>query len=279
MLIIAHVTGLELSAGPFADQHPDPTQPTTPRRTAVAAAIALHAAVLAWLLLGWQTAPQETPAPIPVALVFEAPPPPPPRPVPVPKPEAPPTVRRSGPDLRTLAPPSAATKAPAPEAPPPPAAPKPMPAPLAVPTPAKEAAPPPAVEKAPPRSAEQRRAPRRKVAEAHAPKRNLEEAAIGEKEENGDPYLNRMWAMIDSHRPRTTPIGASGLHLAGTSVYAVTLDRAGIVRSIDLTQSSGAVLLDDEVRHMIVSAEPFPPLPPDYPPIARVIVTIELYPQ
>ncbi|HUZ74768.1 MAG TPA: TonB C-terminal domain-containing protein [Stellaceae bacterium] len=278
MLIITRVNGLELSADRPADPHLDSTQPTTPRRWAVAAAIVLHACIIAWLLFGWNEAPHEVPAPIPVALVFEPPPPPPP-PVPVPKPAPPPAVRRSGPDQRTVALPSSETRAPTPEAPPPPAAPKPTPAPLVTPAPAVETAPQAATIKAPPRRAVEHHAPRRKAAEARAPAKRPDEAAIGEKAENGDPYLNRLWAMIDRNRAKTTPIGASGLHLAGTSVFALILDRAGTLHALNLERSSGAVLLDDEARRMIVKAEPFPPLPPDYPSVARVVVTISLYPQ
>ncbi len=278
MLILTRVTGLEFSAGRLAGPHLDPTQPTTPRRWAVAAAILLHACILAWLLFAWNETPPDVPAPIPVALVFERPPPPPP-PVPAPKPQQPFAVRRSGPDQRTVSPPSAATPAPTPEAPPPPAAPKPVPVPETAPAPAAKPAPQPASVKAPPRRAVAHHAPPRKVAEAHAPVRRPDEAAVGEKAENGDPYLNKLWAMIDRNRAKTTPIGASGLHLAGTAVYALVLDRAGTLRALDLETSSGAVLLDDEARRMILKAAPFPPLPPDYPPAVRVVVTISLYPQ
>jgi periplasmic protein TonB len=294
VLIMGRVTGLELSAGRLAGPHLDPTQPTAPRRSAVAAALALHALVLAALLVHWRPTPVEEPPPIPVALVFEKPPPP--VPAPAPPPPAPLAMRRSGPDLRTRAPQAAEEVAPKAEAPPPPAEPRPVPLPATKPEappaatrpvamaalqspPAAAAAPPAAAIKAPPHRAVALRAPRREIVHARAPERHADEAAIGDKVENGDPYLNRLFVLINRNRPKSTPIGPSGLHLAGTTVFAATIDRSGTLRGLRLEQSSGAVLLDDTAREMILKAAPFPPLPPDLPPITHILITLDLFPQ
>lgn len=261
----------------------------------MAAAILLHAAVVAWFLLSWEETPQEPPKPVAVTLIMVAPP----EPAPAPAPEPPRAfaARRSGKDERTTAPPPAEAPAPmaaAPEPPkieaPPVAAATPEPPPPAPPEPkAAEPPPPPATASNPqPQPQPKPQPPQRlarlephKDAVAHAPilEPHLGNPEIGEREQNGDPYLNRVWALIDRHRKSTTPIGSSGLRLAGTTVFAVVVERSGTVRSVSLARSSGSEQLDDEARAMINSAAPLPPLPPDYPAPIRIVVTISLYPQ
>jgi TonB family protein len=70
-----------------------------------------------------------------------------------------------------------------------------------------------------------------------------------------------------------------GLHLEGTSVYRVVVERSGKVTFITLVQTSGALLLDEEARRMITAMIPFPPLPADYPDRVGLTVTIHLYPR
>lgn len=254
-----------------------------PGLAAIIAALLLHVSVIVAPLLGWRVTPSKVPSAVPVTLVFEPPPPPPPPPPPkaaVPEPPPPPpprefAKRESGPDEKTTAPPQADEPGPA-------ATPEPPPGPEAPPQPATEPGPPAGGGKA-------KQAPvvahlpephrETPVPRAPTPKPRLADRAVGTKEETGDPYLNRLWALIDRGRPPTTPLGPEGLHLAGTTAFNVLIERNGTVSSIRLTQSSGSPVLDREAEHMIANAAPFPPPPPDYPSPTPLNVVISLYPQ
>jgi periplasmic protein TonB len=264
-----------------AERLRDPRQTTRgrnwPGRAAIAAAVLLHAAIIAGPLLWWHVTPSEVPAAMPVTLVFE-PPPPPPVAVPEPPPPPPPrefAKRESGADEKTTAPPQAEEPAPiaAPEPPPGPMAPaQPTPAPVP-PAGGGKAKPAPALAHLP---EPHREAP---VPRAPQPKPSLADRAVGTKEETGDPYLNHLWELIERNRLPTTPLGPEGLHLAGTTTFTVVIERGGTVSMIRVMQSSGSPVLDQQAERMIASAAPFPPLPADYPAPAPLKVTISLYPQ
>jgi TonB family protein len=281
-------------------------RPEWPALAALIAAVLLHAGLVAWILYGAERAPAQPPPVMAVTLVKEPPPPPPPAPKPAPEPKPQPpeqqnlAFRQSGPGEKTTAPPPAQALAPAPEAPPPapptvmppePTAPPPPPAPvpdaLAPPQPPQPTVdaeeppppePPPEKPKPPPPASG---APRKTALAERAPLEapSMVERALGEKAETGDPYLNALWTRIEQNRPETTPIGSSGLHLEGITVFGVVIDRSGQMRHLGLVRSSGSPQLDELAQHMIVAAEPFPPLPPDYPDEAPLTVTIRLYPQ
>jgi len=240
------------------------------RRSAIAAAALAHLVIIAVLLLRWPFAiapPPSPPPPIAVALVTQIPEAPPP---PAPKPQAALHDLRSGRDQETTAPPQAETQAP--EA----AAPKPEPLPeqeqAKVPEPAPVK---PSHQTAPPRPKE--------AARETAPqplKRGSVDRAPGETEREGDPYLNRLWAMIEQHRSYPTgAVGSFGLHLEGTTVYLVALAPTGQIEAMRLERSSGAPILDETARRMIEQAAPFPPLPTYFPRDGVTLsVTIHLFP-
>jgi TonB family protein len=269
-------------------------------RWAIAAAVLLHLALILWFLIDPRFAPPVIPKPaIPVTLVMVAPPPPkPPSPAqpPVPAksaPRPPLSYRESGPDQKTTAPPRAAEPAPepaAPEAPPSPPEIEPTPPapaaaaqeqPPAPPSPTGTAAPEAKPNPKPkPHPTVAPAEPRKEAAIPRAPPTHfLLNLELGERQQSGDPYLNMLYQRIEQNRQPTTPIGSSGLHLEGIATFRVLLDRGGRMHEINLVRSSGASQLDDEVRRMIVSATPFPPLPFDYPDQVAITVTIPLFPR
>jgi periplasmic protein TonB len=255
---------------------PAEPRPERPARLAVAGALVLHAALALWLMADWRRAPAPE-APIIVAtLVRELPPEPKPAPA---EPQQKLAARSSGPGERTTAPPLAQEVAPEPEAPAPTIEDKPVP-PAPPAERAAEPIPPAAPEKPKPRTPP-RAEPHKDQLALRAPMLMppRENRALGEKDETGDPYLNMLWARIERNREQTTPIGPSGLHLEGITVYEVVLDHGGHLRSLYLVQSSGSPLLDDEARRMIIAATPFPPLPTAYPERTSIKVTIRLFPQ
>jgi len=271
----------------LADPHAK--SPGGPRRGAIAAAALLHAAIAAWLLFDWDTiSAPEPPSMVATLVTVLPPPPPPPPPPPFPKPRPVPTLApaQSGPGEKTTMRPPAEEKAPAPEPPPPAAAETPAP-----PKPQETAAPEPeqpALEQpapAPPEKPKPRPAPRveprKDQLASRAPEisRKPDNFTQADKDETGDPYLNAVWARIERNREPTTPVGPSGLHLEGISVYEVLLDRAGRMQTIYLVQSAGSPLLDEQARRMIVAATPFPPPPPNYPERTAIKVTIRLFPR
>lgn len=259
---------------------PSEAQPKGPARLAIAAALLLHAGIALWFLVDWHKMPAPAPDAPPIVATLVREPPPAPAPPPPPKPPEPNLAERSsGPGEKTTALPPAQEVAPEPEAPKPTEAESPaLPAPQSAQA-TEPAAPP--VEEKPKRPTPPRTEPRKEEFAMRAPllAPRLDERALGDKEETGDPYLNMIWARIERNRERTTPIGSSGLHLEGISVYALRLDHDGHLQGLALLESSGSPLLDGEARRMIVAATPFPPPPADYTDHTTIRVTIRLFPQ
>ena len=230
------------------------------RRGAIILAALFHAAILAAFLFGepltFAPAPAPPPA-IPVALVVE-PPPAPAKPQAKPAPPAPQKFYdlHSGAAQETTAPPPAEAKgddaAPKPEPPPPTAA------EAAQPSPPKPQHATPAQPK--PKEATRETAP--KLA-----KREAGNIRFGDKEQEGDPYLNALLARIEQHRSYpANAVGPFGLRLQGTAVYLIAVAPNGSLQGIKLQRSSGSALLDETALKMIEESAPFPPLPPGPPP-------------
>ncbi|HEV2547076.1 MAG TPA: TonB family protein [Stellaceae bacterium] len=102
---------------------------------------------------------------------------------------------------------------------------------------------------------------------------------LGDKNESGDPYLNRILQLIEEHRiyPRIT--GQFGLLIEGVAVYAVVLNRGGAIVRLGLVRSSGNRELDRIGATMIEQSAPLPPMPANIPDGAQIEVTLPLYPQ
>lgn len=243
----------------------------------IAAALA-HAAVIAALLVGWPfvlAPPAPEKPPITVALVMEpAPRPAPPQATPTPTPtptQQPMPELHSGPDQKTTTLAHADTEGPD-------AAPQPQPKP----EPEQKAE---AVALPQPKPTEQAE-PTRKTKEAArdtAPepaKRVAVNLALGDKEQEGDPYLNALNLLIERHRfYPPDAVGSLGLHLAGTAVYRVAVAPSGALEGLALERSSGSPTLDETARSMIEQSAPFPPLPSYYPRGGVVITsTIPVFP-
>jgi periplasmic protein TonB len=251
----------------------------------------LHALILLWLVTDWSRPAPLPPEPraIPVQLVMAAPPKPPPAPAAA-KP-TPLNYRESGPDQETRAPPPAEKPAPEAATPPPatpdlanPEKPAPPPPPPEKPTPAGEL-PNPAAKSA-------KSVPEKQVARVEPPKKEARtfeaprlaalrqlNIAPGKHAETGDPYLNRLHALIEQHRIYPRILGQFGLPVEGTAVFDVAVERSGQVIAMRLAQSSGVPGIDKDVETMIRSSLPFPPLPPDYPDRVGIVVTISLFPR
>ena len=285
----ARRAALELNSVAVSDLDPSwrfagpPTaQPWAPPSLALVLALLLHAAVALWLLGNWRH-PQSPEAPVIVATLVQEPSPAPPAPPP-PKPaeQTPDFAKReSGPGDKTTARAPAQKIAPEPAAPPPapPAAeavpeqpPQPAPAPAAEAQPVPKAKPPPPAPRAEPHKPQT-------VARAPALAPPDLDRTIGEKDETGDPYLNQLMARVERERAATTPIGSSGLHLEGITIFEVEIQRNGTLEGIAVLRSSGSPQLDAEARRMIVAATPFPPVPRDYPDHTAIRVTVHLYPK
>ncbi len=244
------------------------------RRGPIIAAALIHAAVIAVFLIHWPAfwapKPSEQP-PIPVALVIEVPQPPaPPKPEPQAAAPQPPHELLSGPDQKTTAPPQAEAKGP-------------QAAPKAEPDQDKPAALGLAKPRPTPPSAPKPRETRKEAARETAPeprKRGSVDRAPGETEAEGDPYLNRVWSMIEQHRSYpANAVGTLGLRLEGTVVYLIALSPTGALQAMRLERSSGAPVLDDTARNMIQQAAPFPPLPSYFPHDGTTLtVTIHIFP-
>jgi TonB family protein len=248
------------------------------RRGAIVAAALAHVAVIVAMIVHWPNLfpiRPLPPPPIPVTLVMASPPPqaqpapPPPPPPPAPQPQQ---ERVSGADTKTTAPPQAADKGEE-------AAPKPPPPPPVESTPqaaTPEAKPNPEQEKAKqekPKVAKRETTPK--------PSRGAVNRAPGERETEGDPYLNALFAMIQAHRfYPPNAIGSLGLPLEGTAVYLIKIRADGALMDIALQRSSGAPILDQTALKMIRQAAPFPPPPQSEFPGPSVIleVTIHLFP-
>ena len=248
------------------------------RRSAIAAAALAHVLVITAMIVDWPMlfpiTPLERP-PIPVTLVTLPPPPPLPQAEPA-LPPAPPQPQQhelvSGADQTTTAPPQAVDKGEeaAPKAAPPPP----------VETQAKAA--PPEAKPAPlPDKARQEKPKIAKREATPKPSRGVINRAPGERETEGDPYLNRLFALIDSHRfYPPNAVGSLGLPLEGTAVYLIRIRSDGALTNIALERSSGAAILDQTALKMIQQAAPFPPPPRDEFPGPGVVleVTIHLFP-
>jgi len=242
------------------------------RRDAVAVAALVHVVVIAAFLIHWQPfAPPVSPPPIPVTLVMEPPPPPPlPAPAEAKPPAPPPPALRelsSGPDQKTTAPPQAEAKGP-------------EQAPAPQPEQDKESS---ARAEAKAKLHPAAAPPAPKTKEAALPKapnpaqHGSIDRAPGEQELTGDPYLNELWSRIEQHRSYpANAIGSLGLRLEGTVVYQVFIDPRGGLQGMRLLRSSGAEILDDAARKMILAATPFPP-PPNYYPRDGVALTVTIH--
>ena len=245
------------------------------RRGAIVAAALGHALVITAMIVDWPMlfpiTPLERP-PIPVTLVTLPPPPPSQAKSAPPPPQPQQRELVSGADQTTTAPPQAAEKAEE-------ASPKPAPPPP-VETQAKAA--PPEAKPAP--LPDKTRQEKPKVAKREAtpkPSRGVINRAPGERETEGDPYLNRLFALIDSHRfYPPNAVGSLGLPLEGTAVYLIRIRSDGALTNIALERSSGADILDQTALKMIQQAAPFPPPPKDEFPGPGVVleVTIHLFP-
>ena len=228
---------------------------------AIIAALLLHVVVIAILMVDWRwpvTPPLES---IPVTIVF-APPAAPPAPSPKPNPYD----LQSGKDQRTTAPPAAESASAEPTRPPDaatPSEPKP-PEPEAPssgmpekPTPLQQAAKPKTHDTVarldPGKEADRLRARRR------AP--DLLHIEPGDREQRGDPYLNRLFDLVEQKRIYPKVTSQYGLPVRGTAVYLAKLDRQGRLFGIELLASSGIPELDAAGVAMIRAAAPFPPLP------------------
>jgi len=245
------------------------------RRQAVAAAaaLALHAGVIALLL--WR--PVETPPPpvIPVELVLAPASSPPPAAAPAPttpataasapSPKAPAaSVRESGGERPSAPghPPDAATapERPAPAPPPAKASAALTAAPLPVPRPEAQALP----------------APARAAAVTRPPARAAEESDVAGKG-GGDRYLNALRDTIERHRAYPPEARAQGL--SGTAQYDLLLDRSGRLMHVRLLRSSGAEILDKAGAAMIAQSAPFAPPPPELiGTVVDLVVTLHLEP-
>ncbi len=243
------------------------------RRGAILSAALAHAAVIAALLLQWPFTlpPASEKPPISVALVVEPPPPPapaPPQAKPAPTQQPLPELH-SGPDQATTAPRQADQKAPD-------AAPQPQPELAQAEAPALPQ----------PKPTQQAALPTRKTKEAERdttpePTRHVSvDVALGDKEQNGDPYLNALNLRIEQHRfYPPDAVGSLGLHLAGTAVFRVAVSPTGALEGMQLERSSGSLTLDETARSMIEQSAPFPPLPSYYPRQGVVITsTIPVFP-
>jgi periplasmic protein TonB len=249
------------------------------RRGAIAAALLAHAAVIAALIVQWPNLfpakPLEHP-PIPITLVTQVPPPqakPAPPPPPPPPQQQQQQERVSGADTKTTAPPPEADKGEE-------AAPKPTPPPPAETQPkATEAQPKPT-----PPQEEKTKQEKPKLAKRETtlkPSRGAVNRAPGERETEGDPYLNALFAMIQSHRfYPPNAVGSLGLPLDGTAVYLIKIRADGALMDVALARSSGADVLDKAALTMIKRAAPFPAPPQSEFPGPSVVleVTIHLFP-
>ncbi len=238
---------------------------------AILATTLFHAAIIAVFLLRWPflVAPPPLKPPIAVTLVtLPSPAALPPTQARPPAP-APPRELRSGLDQETTAPPEAEAKGPD-------AAPKPQPE-----KDAAQASGPGAPQLKQPTAPQTR--PMKEALRETAPqpaKRGSVDAAPGESEKEGDPYLNHVWAMIEQHRfYPADAVGSLGLRLEGTTIFLIALSPQGALQGMRLERSSGAPVLDEAARKMIEQAAPFPPLPGYFPREGVTLsVTIHLFP-
>jgi protein TonB len=274
---------IQLPADPgFRESHDRDVSSRHLRYGAIALALLAHALVIAALLVQWPVffpvKPTER-APIPVTLVQQVPPPPAPQAKRAPPPPPPPPPqpqqhqeRVSGADTKTAAPPAEADKGEE-------AAPKPTPPP---PTEAQAKAAEPQAKPTPPQDRAKQEKP--KVAKRETtpkPSQGFVHRAPGDRATEGDPYLNALFGMIESHRYYPpNAVGSLGLPLEGTAVYLIEIRADGALAQVALERSSGADVLDQTALKMIRQAAPFPPPPQSSFPGPSVVleVTIHLFP-
>jgi periplasmic protein TonB len=256
----------------------------------------LHIAVPLILVLHWPAAaPITLPQPIPVALVIVPPPqalpPEAPTPPPAAKEEPPSPYLESGPGQRTTA--LAPAETVAPEAASPRAdadtvgeAPVKESQPAADEKPAAKPLP------APPESSKAKPKPHKEVARIEPTKREVDKSQaprlapplhhlniqLGDKNESGDPYLNRLAELIEAHRIYPRVIGQFGLLVEGVAVYALFLNRSGSIVRLGLVRSSGNPNLDQVGATMIQESAPLPPMPPTFPDGEPLVLTLRIFP-
>jgi periplasmic protein TonB len=249
---------------------------------AIVAALLLHAITIAAFLVDWRLPPTAPPESIPVTIVFA--PPPAPMAAPAAQPKPPLFDRESGKDERTTAPPSAEVTDSAPTRAPGSAAalPEPLQPQAAAPTapPGKPAPSRDAMVKT--HDAVTRLDPRKEADRARASHPAPERLHIepGDREQTGDPYANRVTALLERHRTYPNVLGRYGVPVEGTPVYEFVLDRKGRILGLKLVASSGTTALDDAGAAMIRETAPFPPLPPEYPGDGLIVTyTVHLFPK
>ena len=263
----------------------------------MALAALLHVAIPVLFLLHWPAAvPIVLPKPIPVALVMLPPPEAPPASPPPPKEPPQAHTLESGPGEHTTA--LAPAEVVAPERASPPREPD-APTNAPVNEPAETAAGESPAEKPAPATAERERVKPKPHKLAHlepapkeAPKPQAQSLAppprhvniqLGDKNESGDPWLNRVMEVIEAHRvyPRIT--GQFGLLVEGVAVYDVLIDRSGVIKRVGLLRSSGNPNLDQFGATMLQQSGPLPPVPANVPnnsPEGPLIkLALPLYPQ
>jgi TonB family protein len=260
---------------------------------AMAAALVLHAVIIAVCIIDWAAlldlalAQTQEPDAIPVTLVYVPPPPPPPPPKPQPQPQVQPpqpqpqpavAPRMSGTDEKTEA---KVEDTPQPALPQP-KSPPPDPAPQSKKqAPARAGDKEPAAVTAAPKSAEREAAlnpePRKEAPPGelfHSIRLPSQHGGTGERDTAGDAYLNRMRDLVERHRiypPASAFLGGA----ERLTVYSILIDPAGSLVQITLLASSGSTVADEAAGNMIRSSAPFPPLPANYPHI-RTLITVEM---
>jgi protein TonB len=252
------------------------------RVVALAAAFALHALILAALILGPRDrAPPAPPPPIPVEIAV-LPPPKPRMPPPLPAkaaPPQPPVIRQSGGDSDKKAGEAPAEPAPrklepaeAPAATPPrpvEVAKQPSPGLPAERSPAAEVPLPVAPPSPPPK-------PERSLAalppSQHPPPQRPRESDL-RGEGGGDRYLNAMRDQILANL--IYPAAAREVGAAGVATYELAVDRTGRLMEAHLLRSSGFYALDQAGLNAIELSTPFRPLPAELGgPVVRMVLTL-----
>ena len=262
---------------------------------AIAAALLLHIAIIIICLIDWAAllnlalAKADTPEAIPVTLVYApppAPPPPPPKPAvqpepPQPQPQTPIAPRMSGPDEKTEAtledkpqPALQQPKSPPPE--PTPQQKKPVPQRAGNKEPATVA---------PAQSAEREAAPAPETRKEtppgplfHSIRLPSQHGGTGQHDTAGDPYLNHLLEIVNSHRIYP-PASAFFGNAERVAIYNMLIDPSGNLVQIMLVSSSGSSVADEAAGNMLRNSAPFPPLPANWPHIrASIIAEMPIYP-
>jgi len=247
-------------------------------------AILLHAIAILSVLIEWPDSGRLIePREIPVDLIFEEPPKAEEEQPPVPPP---PLRERESGDDSSLAPGQAAEVAPQPTAPEPAPAPSteaatPAPEPLdegktgEFDVPLRKPTPPPPP--LPPKPAETPPAPRTAAPSAPTLQQRQPSRLSIMGQGGGDSYLNRLRDLIE--KQRSYPVIGNPMHLTGTAIYELRINRAGQIVSIVLLRSSGAGTLDEEGYKMVRRAAPFPPVPTDIPgTVLPLRLNLPIYP-